>query len=179
MNILIVDSSPHAKGNSVRLCDAFAQSLPHAASITRVNVAAKKIGPCHACNWCRRHDGACVQKDDMAPLYAAIKSADLIVLSTPVYWWGVSAQLKLFVDRWFALNGTPFAGKKLAVFAVGADPAMSIQHDLIKSQFRAICEYLKMDFIAYIPGSAEDAESRPVEQDAAALSAAAAFAKSL
>lgn len=179
MNILIIDSSPHAKGNSVRLCDAFTNALPKSASVTRVNVSAKKIGPCHACNWCRQHDGACVQKDDMSSLYPAIKNADLIVLSTPVYWWGVSAQLKLFVDRWFALNGIPFAGKKLAVIAVGADPDMSIQHDLIRSQFRAICEFLKMDFTAYIPGSAEDAEGRPIEQDAAAISSAAAFGKSL
>ena len=179
MNILIVDSSPKAKGNSVRLCNCFVKKLDKKHDVTRVNVAKMKISPCLACGYCLAHKTVCGIKDDMTALYAAIKKADLLVLTTPVYWWGVSSQLKAFVDRWYALGGKPFKGKKLAVFTAGQDSSLGVQHDLIRGQFRAIAEYLGMEFAAYVGATAEDLEKRPVEQDAASIKAVAAYAKSL
>lgn len=179
MKIFIVDSSPKTTGNSVRLCDRFVKSLSRKHSVTRVNVAKLKIAPCFACGFCLKHKGTCAIKDDMTALYAAIKQADLIVLTSPVYWWGVSAQLKLFLDRWYALGGKAFKGKKLAVFTAGQDSSLGIQHDLIRGQFRAIAEYLGMSFVSYVGATAEALESRPVEDDTDSLKAVAAFAKGL
>lgn len=179
MNILVIDSSPHPKGNSVRLCDHFVADLAPCHHVDRFNAATLNIKPCTACNACRKNPNTCVIQDDMAGLYPLVRAADLIVLTSPVYWWGVSAQLKLFIDRIYALDMTSYKGKKLAAFAVGEDVETSVQYDLIKGQFREICRFLEMDFATYIAASAETTEDRPIESNTSALEAAQRFAQSL
>ena len=46
-----------------------------------------------------------LREDDMQELYGKIFAADALILGTPVYWWGPSAQLKMFIDRWYAFLG--------------------------------------------------------------------------
>jgi len=77
-----------------------------------------KIKPCTGCDACRRKDQKdCILRDDMTPLYSKLRKADAIVMATPVYWFTVSAQTKLFMDRWYAMGGEagyPLKGKGLA-----------------------------------------------------------------
>lgn len=61
-----------------------------------------KIGYCLACEYCRSHDHVCVLKDDTNKIVEKLIKADVFVLATPVYFYGVSGQLKVFMDRLFA-----------------------------------------------------------------------------
>ena len=54
-----------------------------------------KIAPCLGCDGCKRGEKICVQKDDSQLLMNEMRQADYIVFATPVYWWGMTAQLKL------------------------------------------------------------------------------------
>lgn len=102
--VFILSSSPRKNGNSQRLCEqlkAGAESVGHL--VTLVRLAEKKLGFCRACDACMRNGGTCVLKDDMQELLVQFQAADVLVLATPVYFYGVSAQMKTFIDRTYPI----------------------------------------------------------------------------
>lgn len=105
MNILILTGSPHKNGTSSLLADKFmegAQENGH--YVLRFDAAFKKVGGCQGCDYCRIHGCECVQKDDMQALYAPLLAADLVVFVTPLYYYGMTAQLKSVIDRFYAVD---------------------------------------------------------------------------
>ncbi|WP_304683795.1 flavodoxin family protein [Ileibacterium valens] len=99
-NILILSGSPRKGGNSDLLCDEFMRGAKESGNnVTKINVASKKIAPCHACYFCREHGGECAYKDDMAEILQAMIDADVLVLASPVYFYSINAQLKAVIDR--------------------------------------------------------------------------------
>lgn len=99
-NILIISGSPRKKGNSDLLCDEFMRGATESGNrVEKVCLRDKKIGYCHACYFCKQHDGECAIKDDMAGLLEKMRNADVIVLATPVYFYSIDAQLKAVIDR--------------------------------------------------------------------------------
>ena len=58
-----------------------------------------------------RNGGACIQKDDMEDILCAFQQADVVVLATPVYFYGVSAQMKACIDRTYPIGSTSAARK--------------------------------------------------------------------
>ena len=63
----------------------------------------QKIGFCRACDGCMRNGGTCVLKDDMNEILKMFQEADVLVLATPVYFYGISAQMKTFIDRTYPI----------------------------------------------------------------------------
>lgn len=102
--VLILSSSPRKQGNSQRLCEQFkagAESAGH--TVTLIRLAEKQLGFCRACDACMKNGGTCVLKDDMHEILEAFQLADVLVLATPVYFYGVSAQMKTFIDRTYPI----------------------------------------------------------------------------
>ncbi len=101
-NVLIISASPAKDGNTDLLSAQFKRGAEEAGHRTeQVFLRQKKIGYCHACNYCKRPEtkGTCAFRDDMAELMDHFRAADVIVLATPVYYYSVSAQMKTFIDR--------------------------------------------------------------------------------
>lgn len=83
----------------------------------------KKIGFCTHCDYCLKHK-ECIQKDDMSTVYRLLKEADGIIVATPIYNGGVSAQMKAVMDRCRALLAADINALKYkigAVITVGGD----------------------------------------------------------
>lgn len=102
--VLIIEGSPRKNGNSQLLCEAFqkgAQDAGHLVDLVRIQE--KKIGFCMACDGCMRNGGMCVLRDDMADVLKLFQESDVLVLATPVYFYGVSAQIKTFIDRTYPI----------------------------------------------------------------------------
>lgn len=98
--VLILSGSPRNGGNSDILCDEFMKGAKEAGNeVEKIRVAAKKIAPCSACYYCRDNSGTCVHKDDMAEVLQKMIDADVLVLSSPVYFYSIDAQLKALIDR--------------------------------------------------------------------------------
>ena len=98
-NVVILSSSPRVNGNSDTLCRAFEQGAKDAGhEVNYIRVAEKKIGGCIGCYACK-NTGKCFQQDDMAEILEALKSADVIVFATPVYFYTMAGQLKILIDR--------------------------------------------------------------------------------
>lgn len=98
-NILVISSSPRRNGNSDLLCDEFIKGALEAGNkVEKVFLADKKINVCLGCGACY-NTSKCIQKDDMVDLNDKMVEADVIVLATPVYFYSMAGQLKVFIDR--------------------------------------------------------------------------------
>lgn len=119
--VLAIVSSPRKGGNSELLTGQFVNGAKEAGNtVETVFLRDKKINPCLACEHCQRTGGTCVHKDDMAEIMKKLIEADVIVLSTSVYFYSLSAQLKLMIDRTFA-GAINMRNKEFYLIATAAD----------------------------------------------------------
>lgn len=96
MNVIAFHGSPRKGGNSETL---LREALRGAAVEVKVfDLNNMQIGPCQNCGGCEE-TGACIIPDDMEQVSSAIRAADRIILATPVFFSGVSAQAKAMIDR--------------------------------------------------------------------------------
>ena len=98
--VLILSGSPRKGGNSDSLCEQFAKGAQEAGhKVEKIWIQDKKIAPCLACYYCKDHNGECAIRDDMKEVLDKMMAADVLVLSSPVYFYSISAQLKSVIDR--------------------------------------------------------------------------------
>lgn len=101
--VCIISSSPRKNGNSQVLCQQFAKGVKEAGhEVEIIDIGHSYIKPCLGCEYCRQHQNKCFQKDVSQEIIDKMINADVWVLSTPVYFYSVSAQMKLLIDRFFA-----------------------------------------------------------------------------
>ena len=118
-NVLIISSSPRKKGNSQLIADRFywgAKAKGH--NVNMVRLAENNIGFCRACDFCMRNKGKCVLNDDMKDILELFKKANVLVLATPVYFYGINAQMKTFIDRTYPI--WQYLGEKEVYYIVSA-----------------------------------------------------------
>jgi multimeric flavodoxin WrbA len=160
--ILILKGSPREKGNSSTLAEQAAAGARQAgAEVECIYLHALDIRPCDACDLCQDENQAdCVIPDDMQMLYPKLRQADAILVASPVYWFTFSAQTKLFIDRWYALQspgGNELAKKKFGVILTygDTDPYSSGAINAIRT-FQDMFRYLKAELVGVVYGSASD-----------------------
>jgi len=103
MFVLGLQGSPRVKGNTSILLSTFLTEAERLGARTKyLDVAKKNISPCQECGVCEQK-GFCPIDDDMQDVYPLLRQADLIVMATPVFFYGVTAQLKALIDRSQAL----------------------------------------------------------------------------
>ena len=120
MNILILSGSPRKGGNTEALADAFAKGAAKHHHVEIVSVRDVKVNPCVGCNVCFKTNSICAQKDDMAAIYEKISQANMLVIASPIYFYGISSQLKAVIDRCHNPIRDSFHIKKMALLLVGA-----------------------------------------------------------
>ena len=141
MKILVITGSPRKNGNSATLADHFIKGAKEAGhEVVRFDAAFKKVHPCIACNSCGM-DGPCVFKDDFEFVREHIVNADCVVFATPMYYFGISAQLKAVIDRFYAINGSIHVPKKAVLLMTYANTAAS-EAVPIKSHYEVLLKYL-------------------------------------
>lgn len=102
MNALIVLGSPRRGGNSETLARQVGMQIQNSGgAVDYVQLNRLSITPCQGCGSCES-TGICVIKDDMSDLYTRVDVADTLILVSPVYFYNVTAQCKLFIDRFQA-----------------------------------------------------------------------------
>jgi len=160
--ILVVKGSPREKGNSSILADQLVEGAKaEGARVEVFSLQTMNIQPCDACSTCQEApDAGCILDDDMQLLYPRLRAADVVVIASPVYWFTMNAQTKLFVDRWYALEspqGNALAGKTFAVILTygDTDPVTSGAINAIRS-FQDMFRYLRANLAGTIYGSANE-----------------------
>jgi multimeric flavodoxin WrbA len=118
--VLVILGSPRKKGNSALLAEHIAKGARSAgAKVETVFLHGLNIAPCKSCYACQKPGSkGCAIKDDMQKLYNDMLGAHAWVIASPVYWFNMSAQTKIWMDRCFALPAhgiDPFSGKRIAI----------------------------------------------------------------
>ncbi|GHV11950.1 flavodoxin family protein [Clostridia bacterium] len=130
MNIVGFSGSPRKSGSTaVAVNKILGVAGEQGASTHMFSAGELEIKPCQACQGCAK-GGGCVIQDDMQPIYAALKTADALVLGSPIYMGQMNAQAKAFTDRLYAHFKPRFspafqeeyAGKKLILVWTQGNP---------------------------------------------------------
>ena len=162
MNILILQGSPRAQGNTAWMAEEFRQAASAAGhQVTLVDVAHKKIAGCLACEYCHnKGNGACIQKDDMQDLYPLMAEAEVLVLASPVYYFTMSAQIQASIQRLYCVN-SPAKVKKMALLLSSYSPDV---YDGAIAEFRDICNYWKVDNVGVITAKIDEQKTDDLKQ---------------
>ncbi len=136
--VLILSASPRKGGNSDLLCDQLMRGAKDAGhSVEKIFLRSEKINYCTGCGNCT-DTGKCIQKDSMNEILGKMVDADILVFSTPVYFYATSGQLKTLIDRtvprYKELKG------KAYLIATCADP----EHDAVDGTLSDYKNFLRM-----------------------------------
>lgn len=103
--ICILNGSPRMSGNTKALIESFTKGAEAAGhEVVCFDLQKMNIKGCLGCCMGGKNaDSPCVQKDDMQKIYPVYREADVLVLASPMYYWGISGQLKCAFDRLFAV----------------------------------------------------------------------------
>lgn len=104
--IVILNGGPRLNGNTAELIKSFTAGLEEKGhTVIKFDLDRMNI---HGCKGClcggKNTDSPCVQKDDMEKIYPEYRTCDLLVLASPMYYWGITGQLKCAIDRLFAVT---------------------------------------------------------------------------
>ncbi len=156
MKIVVINGSAR-KGNTLTAINTITKEASKKHEVEIIAPDKLDIAPCKGCGSCQCHKG-CVDNDDTNPTIDKIAAADMIIFATPVYWWGMSAQLKLIIDKCYC-RGLQLKNKKVGVIIVGGSPIDNIQYELIGKQFDCMADFLSWDLLfkkAYYANEKDD-----------------------
>ena len=146
MKIVIINGSAR-KGNTLTAINTFIKGAAEHNEIEMISPDKLHIAPCKGCKACQCHKG-CVDQDDTNPTIDKIAAADMILFATPVYWWGMTAQLKLVIDKCYC-RGLQLKGKKVCIIVTGGAPVDNVQYELIRKQFECMAGYLSWEVLFF------------------------------
>ena len=141
MNIVILQGSPNLKGSTSILAENFTMGAEEAGhKVKRLDLSKMNIKPCTGCVACG-YEGSCVQKDDNEILKKEILGADMIVFATPLYYYGMSAQLKIAVDRFCSYNSSLHAKHMRSALLTVAWNADDWTFDALSAHYKTLVRY--------------------------------------
>ena len=142
MKIVVLNGSPRKGGNTEQMAEHFAEAARKKHDVQILNVGRMNIHGCLGCGSCYKHQGACVQKDDMQQVFDALQDADMVVFASPIYWFDLTAQLKAAIDRLYAGGSTGFHFHQTALLLdAGADHVFTAAI----AQYQAMTSYLRWE----------------------------------
>ena len=162
MQILILQGSPRANGNTAWMAEEFKNAAEAAGhQVKLVNVAHKHIAGCLACEYCHgKGNGACIQKDDMQELYPLMAEAEVLVLTAPIYYFTFSAQIQAPIQRMYCVNA-PAKVKKMALLMSSYSPGV---YDGALAEFRDICNYWQVENIGHVSAKIDEQKTEATKQ---------------
>lgn len=175
-HIAILMGSPRPAGNTARLCRALAEGASAHHTVDLIPAAQAHVCGCTGCNACFHNEAhRCVQEDDMQGLYGRLAQADALVIATPLYFYGVSSQLKAIIDRLHNPIRSTFRVRKLALLAVAGNEDPRVFEPL-EAMYQITREYFRLEDggVLTVPGvrGRDDILGHPALEKARALGAA-------
>ena len=162
MKVLLLQGSPHKKGNTAQLSAVVADELrQHGAEIQEYWLYDQQIHGCLGCKACQNvpNSFGCIQHDSMDTIFPDAMDADLILLSTPVYCWYCTAPMKAFLDR-FIYGSCKFYGKQKQVPLIAGKNCALIttlgypieRASILGDEIRYLCKHGKMNYCGMLAG---------------------------
>lgn len=145
MKVIVLMGSPNKKGSTNVLVESFVRGASEAGHRCEVvDVCHADIHPCMGCVACG-YEGPCVQKDDVEAIKAKLLAADMVVFATPLYYYGMSAQLKTMVDRFCAFNSSLNRRHLKSALLTVAWNADDWTFDALEAHYKTLVRYINLD----------------------------------
>ena len=159
MKIVVLTGSPQKHGSSNLLAEQFIKGAKEAGnSVSVIDAAHVNVKPCTGCIHCG-YGGPCAQRDDMGSesgamcgIKAEILGADMIVFVTPLYYYGMSAQLKTVIDRFCAFNGDIQRKHMRSALISVAWNADSWTFEALTAHYQTLVRYLNFKDVGMVLG---------------------------
>lgn len=152
MKITVLMASPNPNGSTAILAEEFrrgAEESGHACSV--LQVSRMNIHPCLGCVRCG-YEGPCVQKDDMETVRRELLESDMVVFASPLYYYGMSAQLKTVIDRFCAFNSSLTGRHLKSALLSAAWNADDWTFDALSAHYRTLVRYLHLKDMGMVLG---------------------------
>ena len=155
--ILILNGSPRKNGKTASLVKAFVEGAESIGNeVKELYLQEMNIGGCLACEGCQRNGGICVQKDDMQIVSEAFLWADVIVFASPQYWGTITGQLKIVIDRLYAvLFGSPKVKQFVVIMTARGD-----MYEMTEEFFSIFTRFLGWSNLGNILGAGKENDAR-------------------
>lgn len=142
MKITVLNGSPRKK-NTTFMVDAFVKGAEEAGhKVEVVQVGKMKINGCLGCEYCHgKGEGQCIQEDDMAKVIPAYQDCDMIVFASPIYYFGMSAQIEAAIQRVYSIMKPPKA-TKAALLLSSMSPGV---YDGAIGQYKGILAFMGIE----------------------------------
>ncbi len=145
MKIIILMGSPDRKGSTNILVENFIKGAGESGhSCEVVDVCHANIHPCTGCVACG-YEGPCVQKDDVELIRRKLLTADMVVFATPLYYFGMTAQLKAVVDRFCAFNSSLHSKHLKSALLTVAWNADDWTFEALATHYKTLVRYINFE----------------------------------
>ena len=152
MKIVVLQGSPNKKGSTNILAEEFTRGAREAGhEVCRFDLTDLNIHPCTGCVACG-YEGPCVQKDDNQKVRTAMLEADMVVFATLLYYYGMSAQLKIVVDRFCAYNSSITRKHMKSALLTVAWNSDDWTFDALESHYQTLVRYLDFEDCGMVLG---------------------------
>ena len=152
MKITILFASPNKKGSTAILTDHFKHGAENSGhSVEVLDVCKMNVHPCTGCVHCG-YEGTCVQKDDNEIIRHKLLNSDMVVFATPLYYYGMSAQLKISVDRFCAYNSSLNSRHLKSALLTVAWNADDWTFEALQAHYKTLVRYINFEDTGMILG---------------------------
>ena len=111
-----------------------------------MNLGEKKLLGCIQCDDCKSNGGNCSQEDDSCEIINNIYESDFVIFVSPVYWWNVTGQIKILIDKFYSKEDDfNHINKKIGYITIGAAGQEDDQYHFIKKQLQYFAEGFDWD----------------------------------
>lgn len=141
--ILVIMSAGTKLGNTDRLTDAYIKGLTERGhSVTKVYLGSMQIDGCRGCGVCQRLAHQCAVRDGMQDIYPLFVECDTVVMASPLYFWTITAKLKSFIERLYAISADDKYPQKDSVLLMTAGDDNDATFEQPKRYFRLLNQAL-------------------------------------
>lgn len=152
MKITVLEGSPNQTGSSNYLAENFIKGArENGHDVTVIDAAHENIHPCTGCVACG-YEGPCVQKDGMERIRGVILSSDMLVFVTPLYYYGMTAQLKTLVDRFCSFNSSLTGKHMKSALLTAAWNGDDWTFNALTAHYRTLVRYLGLKDMGMVLG---------------------------
>ena len=145
MKITVLFGSPNRHGSTSILVENFVRGATEAGHECEVlDVCHMNIHPCTGCVACG-YEGPCVQKDDVEQIRAKLVASEMVVFATPLYYYGMSAQLKIVVDRLCAYNSSLNSKHLKSALLTVAWNADDWTFEALEAHYKTLVRYINFE----------------------------------
>lgn len=145
MKILVLNGSPRPEGNTSKLIEAYKEGAEEAGTeVTVYSVCSKHIAGCRGCEYCHTAgNGKCRLEDDMGELLELLSESDMLVLASPIYYFGLTAQLQAAIQRTYAIGIPKKLRRSAMILSSGSDNI----YGGAMYEYDHLVEYMKLESI--------------------------------